>query len=110
MRVWVGEGQLREVWGAQQGEGMHLDVLWNCLVDESLVASGFDTLGLGVLCCHVLGSFSTIRVVLGQPLGPAHSCPSQRTGFPSTFHSKLGSLANPWVHSLVFPGSGASHS
>lgn len=43
-RVWVGEVQPREVWGAQQGEGMPLDVLWNCLVDERLVESGSDTL------------------------------------------------------------------
>ena len=43
-RVWVREVQPCEVWGAQQGEGMHLDVLWNCLVDERLVESGLGTL------------------------------------------------------------------
>lgn len=42
-RVWVGKVQPRGVWGAQQGEGTHLDVLWNCLVDERLVESGLDT-------------------------------------------------------------------
>lgn len=42
-RVWVGKVQPHEVWGAQQGEGTHLDVQRNCLVDERLVESGSDT-------------------------------------------------------------------
>lgn len=70
--------QAGEVWGVQQGEGAHLDGLWNCLVDERLVESGRDTPAKGSLVAHVVVSFATA----GRTPGSAHVLPFPEDTLP----------------------------
>lgn len=95
--------QASEVWGVQQGEGAHLDGLWNCLVDERLVESGRDTPAKGSLVAHVVVSFSTAGRPSAERRVLLTCCLSQRTHFPFNFSFQVVGITG------VSWGQGPSH-